>query len=257
MLYGRFATSFVASGASEARSSCSASPKWSSTLAPESRRYGSSDVSSSTATTRATRCGEELRQHADAGADLEHDVVRRELGEAADHAEDVLVHEEVLAERLLRTGDHSQTEALGRVAVDLPLELLRILVARLRERRERVHDVGGLVRPAAHRLRGEVRARRSRRGSGRQAPRARPAAGRPPSGSVALPANETYQPRSSAGSSRCGDEKQCKTTRPSNPSSAASVSASAARVWITAGLPVSAATSSIAANRRSCLSRGA
>ena len=46
--------------------------------------------------------GEEARQDAAARADLEHDVVRRELGEPPDHAEDVLVDEEVLAELLLR-----------------------------------------------------------------------------------------------------------------------------------------------------------
>src|SRR5579884_3708080 len=48
-LYGRFATSFEASGAIAARSSCSASPKWSSTSPESSRRRGSSDLSTSTA----------------------------------------------------------------------------------------------------------------------------------------------------------------------------------------------------------------
>ena len=47
--------------------------------------------------------GEVAGEDAEARPDLEHDVVRVELGEAADHAEDVLVDEEVLAELLLRT----------------------------------------------------------------------------------------------------------------------------------------------------------
>ena len=38
------------------------------------------------------------REHPEPGADLEHDVVGFERGEAPDHAEDVLVDEEVLAE---------------------------------------------------------------------------------------------------------------------------------------------------------------
>src|SRR5215204_2854028 len=50
MLYGRFATSFVGGGASAARSSASASPKWSATRS-RSRRCGSSERSTSTAWT--------------------------------------------------------------------------------------------------------------------------------------------------------------------------------------------------------------
>ena len=53
--------------------------------------------------------GEVAREHAEAGADLEHDVVGGELREAADHAEHVLVDEEVLAELLLRAHGHSVT----------------------------------------------------------------------------------------------------------------------------------------------------
>jgi hypothetical protein len=74
---------------------------------------------------------------------------------------------------------------------------------------------------------------------------------------VTLPAKETYQPRSSAGSSRPGDEKQCITTVPSKSSSATSVSASAARVWTTTGLPSSAASVSCASNSARWRSRGA
>ena len=37
-------------------------------------------------------------EHSQAGADLEHDVSRGELGEPADHPEEVLVDEEMLAE---------------------------------------------------------------------------------------------------------------------------------------------------------------
>ena len=125
--------------------------------------------------------GEIGGEDAEARADLEHAVLRRELGEAADHAEDVLVGEEVLAELLLRPHAHAAPGAApagrarlrrrlrerggrvhaedgGRVRVDAPLELVRVLAARLRERRERVDDVGGLARPAAARLGREVRA---------------------------------------------------------------------------------------------------
>ncbi len=48
--------------------------------------------------------GEVVRQYAEAGTDLEDDVVLVELREPADHAENVLVDEEVLPERLLRAG---------------------------------------------------------------------------------------------------------------------------------------------------------
>ena len=74
---------------------------------------------------------------------------------------------------------------------------------------------------------------------------------------VTLPANETYQPRSSAGSSSGSDEKQCSTTVPSKPASAASVSSSAARVWMTTGLPSSAASCELLRRRRAAARRAA
>ena len=46
--------------------------------------------------------GEVLGEHAEAAADLEHDVVLGQLGGAADHVEDVRVDEEVLAEVAVR-----------------------------------------------------------------------------------------------------------------------------------------------------------
>ena len=46
------------------------------------------------------------RQHAETGPDLEHDVGLVELREAADHAEDVFVGEEVLPELRLRSRAH-------------------------------------------------------------------------------------------------------------------------------------------------------
>ena len=54
--------------------------------------------------------GEVRGEDAEAGTDLEHDVVRPELGEPADHAEDVLVGQEVLAEPLLGA-DHARPNA--------------------------------------------------------------------------------------------------------------------------------------------------
>src|SRR4029077_16705049 len=50
-------------------------------------------------------------QHPGPGPDLERDVVAVELGEAADHAEDVLVDQEVLAELLLRPNAHGRPNA--------------------------------------------------------------------------------------------------------------------------------------------------
>jgi hypothetical protein len=56
--------------------------------------------------------GEAPGQHAETGADLEHDVVRAELREPLDHAEDVLVGEEVLAEALFRADGHRSAKAV-------------------------------------------------------------------------------------------------------------------------------------------------
>ena len=55
--------------------------------------------------------GQEPCQHAESGADLEHDVGGLELGEPLDHTQDVLVNEEVLAELLLRDDRHSANAA--------------------------------------------------------------------------------------------------------------------------------------------------
>ena len=79
--------------------------------------------------------GEVAGEDAEARADLEHDVAGLELGEPADHAEDVLVDEEVLAELLLAGGRSQQPEGGGGVRLDLRLELGRVLAARRRERR--------------------------------------------------------------------------------------------------------------------------
>ena len=46
--------------------------------------------------------GEVLGEHAEAAADLEHDVVAAELGGARDHVEQVRVDQEVLAELAVR-----------------------------------------------------------------------------------------------------------------------------------------------------------
>src|SRR5215471_5885457 len=51
--------------------------------------------------------GEVARQHAEPRPHLEHDVVRLESCEPADHAENVLVDEEVLPEVLTRRDGHS------------------------------------------------------------------------------------------------------------------------------------------------------
>ena len=102
--------------------------------------------------------GEEAREDAEARADLEHDVVGLELGEPPDHAEDVVVDQEVLAERLL-AGRRSQAEdGASRSRRSAPPSSAGSIAARLGEVGEGVHDVGGLVAAAANRLRREVRA---------------------------------------------------------------------------------------------------
>ena len=123
--------------------------------------------------------GEVRRQNAEAGPDLEHDVVRIELREPADHAEDVLVDEEVLAELLLRGGSaHGRAEGGGRVGVEPRRELGRVLAAGLGQGGDGVDDVRGLVRPPAARLRRQVGAVRlgedALGGNARARPRAAP-----------------------------------------------------------------------------------
>ena len=54
---------------------------------------------------------EVLGEDAEARADLQHDVLLPELGEPADHAEDVLVDEEVLPKLLLRADAHESANA--------------------------------------------------------------------------------------------------------------------------------------------------
>ena len=60
--------------------------------------------------------GEAAGEDAEAGPDLEHDVVAVELGQSLDHAEDVLVDEEVLAELLLRANAHGRRNAAAALA---------------------------------------------------------------------------------------------------------------------------------------------
>ena len=148
-------------GRGRERSSRRASPQCSETFgaAAISRRCGSRRSSSSTAWTWPQRVGENARQGAEARADLEGDVVRVELGEPGDDAEDVVVDEEVLAERLLGDAGRSrarQAERRARVPVDLRLERRDLVAARLRENGERVEHVGRLVPLAAQRLRREI-----------------------------------------------------------------------------------------------------
>ena len=101
--------------------------------------------------------GEEAREHAEARADLEHDVVGRELGEPLDHAEDVLVDQEVLAERLPRDDGHSAEDG-GRVRVDLRRQRVGSTPRASASARQVCIDVRRLVAAAAHRLGSEIRA---------------------------------------------------------------------------------------------------
>ena len=57
--------------------------------------------------------GEVSRQHSEARPDLEDDVVRLELGQPPDHAENVLVHEPVLSERTFRPDGHGREKRVA------------------------------------------------------------------------------------------------------------------------------------------------
>ena len=196
-LYGRFATSFVASVRQVELERVAEDD----VDVRARRRAGAARAtrSISTAWTWRDALGEVAREDAHARADLEHDVVRPELGEAADHAEDVRVDEEVLAELLLRRRRSCrQTEALGRVRVDLrararpapPRAPAR--APRACGRRTPARSAGRA--PAAARGRAQSVSARIRSAGTCVAARRRSTA----FGKVALPANETYQPRSSA-----------------------------------------------------------
>ena len=55
--------------------------------------------------------GQVAREDAEARPYLQDDILRPELGQAPDDAEDVLVDEEVLPERLLRRDVHARPNA--------------------------------------------------------------------------------------------------------------------------------------------------
>ena len=98
--------------------------------------------------------GEKAGQDAEPRPDLEHDVGAVELGEPLDHAEDVLVDQEVLAERLPRRDAHSPKTASAFASIWPRIAV----VVQLREKIVCVDDVGRLVALASDGLRREVRA---------------------------------------------------------------------------------------------------
>ena len=121
-------------------------------------RCGSSRRSTSTAWTCATRSARIARQHAEPRPDLEHDVVRLELGQPPDHAEDVLVDEEVLAEALARSDAHSAEHPRSRCASICASSSAASTPRSSASASSVWHDVRRLVALAAHRLRREIRA---------------------------------------------------------------------------------------------------
>ena len=102
--------------------------------------------------------GETAREDAETRADLEHDVRRAEIAESLDHTEDVLVDEEVLAQRLLGRDGHANPNAAAAFAWVWAASASTVLAPRVGEDTDRMHHVGGLVPRAAHRLGREVRA---------------------------------------------------------------------------------------------------
>ena len=109
MLYGRFATSFVGGGLERAEVERERVAEDQLDVRRGPRALAQVRLERAVELDRVDvrdALGEVPREDAEPGADLEHDVVGVELGEPADHAEDVLVDEEVLAERLLRRDAH-------------------------------------------------------------------------------------------------------------------------------------------------------
>src|SRR4029079_252988 len=64
--------------------------------------------------------GEVPREDAEGRADLAHDVARPPLGCTVDHAEDVLVDEEMLPELLLRNDVHKEKAAVALASICAP-----------------------------------------------------------------------------------------------------------------------------------------
>ncbi len=106
MLYGRFATSLLGAGESrhvevERVAPVEVGVRDAGELRLEAAvDFGCVDV--------CDPVGEVAREHAEPGADLEHHVVGREVGEPLDHAEQVLVDEKVLAQALAWRDAHSE-----------------------------------------------------------------------------------------------------------------------------------------------------
>ena len=150
-----------AAGSSAARSSCNASPKAMSTLRrppSSSRSRGSSDRSTSTAWTCATRSARKRVRTPRPGPTSRTTSSACERREPFDHAEDVLVGEEVLAVGLLRDDVHGSPKTVAALASICAASCVRLLAPGLGEGRDRVRDVGRLVRTPSARHRREVRA---------------------------------------------------------------------------------------------------
>src|SRR6266849_511474 len=155
------------------------------------------------------------RQDAEARPDLEHDVVFGELRQAADDPEDVLVDQEVLPQPLLRA--HRQCSPKAAVAfASICTASASGLAPRASASTATVWTTyaGSFVLPrtgCGARYGQSVSARINSVGTARAASRKSSAFAY-----VTFPANDTYQPRSTASASSAGDEKQCSTTVPSN-----------------------------------------
>ena len=242
-LYGRFATSFVAPGASAARSSCErvAEVRARRSAARRAARpaRGSSERSSSTAWTRATRSARYVVRTPRPGPISSTTSSALELGEPADDAEDVLVDEEVLPERLLRRRRSRQAEGARRVRVDLRRRARPASSPRASRATATVCDDVAPARSACPRTGcgaryGESVSARIR-SAGTCAPRR---GGRPRSGTSRCRrtrrSSRARAPRRAAAATRSSAGRRCRRTTASGPRS---VSSSAAREWITTGSP--------------------
>ena len=139
-----------------------ASPNTSTTFAASAirARRWSSSAGRLDSVDRRDPLGEVPREHAKAGANLEHHVGLLERSEALDDAEDVLVDEMLSQLTVQDDGEtgHASANARSGVLVDLSGERSRILATDVRERSNDVDDVCRLIRAAPELLGREERA---------------------------------------------------------------------------------------------------
>ncbi len=160
-LYGRFATSLPGAGLERREVETEGVAEVELDVVPASEPFREVRLESAVELDRVHQTNalrQVVGQHSETWTDLEHDVLAVERGEPVDHAEDVLVDQEMLAEVAVRCDRelHGSEKATLGVRCDPGAELVRILAAGLGQLGDGQHDVRRLVRAAAPDLRGEI-----------------------------------------------------------------------------------------------------